>query len=1330
MALGRAHSLDSALVRTSDIRINENVDFRSLLLSEPVLQGLAQAGFVRPSPIQLKAIPIGRYGLDLIVQAKSGTGKTCVFAVIALENVILECQNVQVLILAPTREIAVQISQVILSVGACMAKLKCSAFIGGTPFSKDKFKLRQCHIAVGTPGRIKQLIEEGFLRTESIRLFVLDEADKLIAEGFQETINWIYSCLPESKQMLALSATYPESLAQLLTQYMKSPTFVRLNVTDPSLLGVKQYYCITPLRALPQKTFDAKVDILIQILNGLSFNQCLVFSNFQAKAQMLASLLTSHGWPTMYLAGSQAQHQRLLAMASLQQYHCRILVSTDLSARGIDAENVNVVVNMDVPMEADTYLHRIGRAGRFGTVAIAVTIATEGKEAEALFSIRNAAHLNMTLLPDKIDGSMWKAEELVVVAEDVNENADVSSNIHTSKESTPEKNGVKQEAASAAELCAGCSARPDDTPDDQEMQEKDSGNSSDEEANIIEIPAEIDEESKIGDYLTVIDACKNEVNHEVDGTIVVDSSSPIVMSDLIAEDPSNVQNLNDFPVILGSEMNCKHNIEDSISEFNLMGFQTEAELKANNCEKLKSFSDKFNDKDTNVELKENKLFAGVSSDSEQSNDTCRQLEVLAGDIIVDENDDTCESTRLVEEIATVEIIQSENFTVSKDMTTNELPKRSKMLRHENKISSKSDDTEPATNEKTPEKIDSECSLAEILNSTTDACDENSSVNVHNVDNFEAFSDKSSQRSSLTLSSVLAEGELENELCSSDHTKDQIIQLDHDKALESLKAILPQLFQCTESPAIPKICYNELVQDITEFLKKSNLADKKPVEEDDKKVENVSLQESSETPEMPQQIPIPCCIHSYMEWVLLNKKKYLLSDDVVKALNEFLQKRELLTSTTASIIESSKNEDPCESTDVKLEYPTITERNIDTSDDKFNNEAKDVTEQCSESSNTTELATEIFQKPELQTNLLSFILESSKNEDPREDNDTELKNPTICEKNVETSNDKADNETKDITKLHSESSDETEVTTANTTSKPMSESNQTEINVDLTGRVLHTPESVEDYATAEDMPEPSDDGTYRLPNLAELDKQLTQQDSISLVESFLAEINNNNSANKQWNQSVGLHKLEKAASDANDNGTSGNFDNKSSQASAVTVEQLSCNIPEPPITGAKPKITQVNPVSDNTTSESSDNEMSSTTTEESMASEVSMTDSAKECDSTADNPLKNYFNWLNLGQKANAQFETDSVGHKTKDKSSACHHEMGDGWWHTMGSPLPMPPPPPPPNCACIMNQYYFWNMYFMQYMKPCNACACCTYWNRHNPKLQAKKPSSKHPNHK
>uniref|UniRef100_A0A8D0BKF3 Probable ATP-dependent RNA helicase DDX20 n=1 Tax=Salvator merianae TaxID=96440 RepID=A0A8D0BKF3_SALMN len=453
-------------LRTQDVLVRGGPeDFGSLLLSAPVLEGLKAAGFIRPSPVQLKAIPLGRCGLDLIVQAKSGTGKTCVFATIALDSLILESPVTQILILAPTREIAVQIHAVITTIGTKMEGLECHVFIGGTPLIQDKIRLRKCHIAVGSPGRIKQLIEMDYLSTASIRLFILDEADKLLEEGsFQDQVNWIYSSLPANKQMLAVSATYPESLANALTRYMRDPTFVRLNPTEPALIGLKQYFKVVNSHPLPHKTFEEKAEHLQELFTKIPFNQALVFSNLHSRAQHLADLLTSKGFPAECISGSMNQNQRLDAMAKLKQFHCRVLISTDLTSRGIDAEKVNLVINLDVPSDWETYMHRIGRAGRFGTLGLSVTYCCRGEEENMIMQIAQKCNLRLLPLPEPVppglmeDFDSWDVEVTAVPYP----NASLPTSLLPAKR--PEEGMQHTPGGSSVQISSACeniaSARP------------------------------------------------------------------------------------------------------------------------------------------------------------------------------------------------------------------------------------------------------------------------------------------------------------------------------------------------------------------------------------------------------------------------------------------------------------------------------------------------------------------------------------------------------------------------------------------------------------------------------------------------------------------------------------------------------------------------------------------------------------------------------------------------------------------------------------------------------------------------------------------------------
>lgn len=395
--LRQAHKVDEK-ERSNDIKIDENVSFSDMFLSDSVLSGLHSCGFFKPSPIQLAALPLGRCGLDLIVQAKSGTGKTLVFAVTTLEMICVTARTTQALIIAPTREIAVQICQVISSLALHMPDLRVNSFIGGMSVNEDKVKLKLCHIVVGTPGRLNQLISLGALNVTNVRLLVFDEADQLFSRQFKGDILNLVRTLPHNKQVLALSATYSSEITEILDKFMRSPSHVRLGREAPALLGVYQYVRLLPYTLQAHQKYQMKFKELLSIISTISFDQCLIFSNSQLRAESISNQLKGAGWPSLFLTGSQLQEDRLKSFFALYSYKCRILVSTDLSARGLDSEHVNLVINLDVPFDQATYLHRVGRSGRFGSKGIAISLVCEGEEWEALKVVATLCNVQIKVL--------------------------------------------------------------------------------------------------------------------------------------------------------------------------------------------------------------------------------------------------------------------------------------------------------------------------------------------------------------------------------------------------------------------------------------------------------------------------------------------------------------------------------------------------------------------------------------------------------------------------------------------------------------------------------------------------------------------------------------------------------------------------------------------------------------------------------------------------------------------------------------------------------------------------------------------------------------------
>ncbi len=221
-------------------------DFKALMLREELVRGLEHAGYERPSPVQARAIPLGKFGADLTIQAKSGTGKTCVFAVIVLESILLDFRAPQALVIAPTRELAHQTRDVIRSIGQYMVGLGCEAFVGGMSTDADVRALAPeaaaCHVVAGTPGRLRALIEMGALRLEGVRQLVLDEVDQLLAEGFRAQVEYFLAVLPTRRQLLAVSATFTKELLEYLETIMHKPSMVSVVKNSVALKGVRQFF--------------------------------------------------------------------------------------------------------------------------------------------------------------------------------------------------------------------------------------------------------------------------------------------------------------------------------------------------------------------------------------------------------------------------------------------------------------------------------------------------------------------------------------------------------------------------------------------------------------------------------------------------------------------------------------------------------------------------------------------------------------------------------------------------------------------------------------------------------------------------------------------------------------------------------------------------------------------------------------------------------------------------------------------------------------------------------------------------------------------------------
>ena len=397
-----------------------SASFTDLHLDAELTRALRRCGFDAPSPIQLSCVPLGRFGCDIIAQAKSGTGKTMTFVVIALERVDAERRRTQALTLAPTREVAVQSHDCFVELiekfkesDDARGGIQTCVLVGGLPVKEDRARLAsQPHVVVGTPGRTRQMLEEGAMACDGTRLLILDEADALLTGTFERDVLFAYSMLPERKQVCAFSATYSKTLLRDLEQLMRSPQKVMLCESTTALRGVRQFYSLIEAND-ETKLADVIIEKemrLLKIFSDVSFHQAVVFVRRVAWGEALAKRLTLQGLKSAFTAGSLPQERRMKVMEEMRNFQLRVLVSTDLTARGVDLTHVNLVVNLDVPPSGATYMHRIGRTGRFGTsgVAIAVLTASELERLRADLSEERGGVI--VPLPDVIPSSWYEYE--------------------------------------------------------------------------------------------------------------------------------------------------------------------------------------------------------------------------------------------------------------------------------------------------------------------------------------------------------------------------------------------------------------------------------------------------------------------------------------------------------------------------------------------------------------------------------------------------------------------------------------------------------------------------------------------------------------------------------------------------------------------------------------------------------------------------------------------------------------------------------------------------------------------------------------------------------
>jgi len=348
---------------------SEEVDiytgWETMSLKEELLRGIFCYGFDKPSAVQQRAIVPIIKGRDVIVQSQSGTGKTAVFCLGALQVIDLGVREPQVLILSPTRELAEQSQKVALALGDYL-NVQVHACIGGKNLSEDMRKLEHgVHIVSGTPGRVFDMIQRRYLRTRSIKMLIMDEADEMLNLGFKEQVYDIYRYLPYATQCVIVSATLPQEILEMTTKFMNDPVKILVKRDELTLEGIKQFFVAVEKE-------EWKFDTLCDLYDTLTITQAVIFCNTRKKVEWLAQKMREANFTVSCMHGDMNQKERDKIMTEFRAGNSRVLIATDIWGRGLDVQQVSLVINYDLPTNRELYIHRIGRSGRFGRKGVAI----------------------------------------------------------------------------------------------------------------------------------------------------------------------------------------------------------------------------------------------------------------------------------------------------------------------------------------------------------------------------------------------------------------------------------------------------------------------------------------------------------------------------------------------------------------------------------------------------------------------------------------------------------------------------------------------------------------------------------------------------------------------------------------------------------------------------------------------------------------------------------------------------------------------------------------------------------------------------------------------
>ena len=365
--------------------------FRQLQLSEPVLKALDDVGYEAPTPIQEQIIPHVLAGRDVLGQAQTGTGKTGAFALPLLSRIDLHRAQPQVLVLAPTRELAIQVAEAFQRYAAHVHGLHVLPIYGGQDYRGQIQRLKRgVHIVVGTPGRVMDHMRKGTLKLGTLQCLVLDEADEMLRMGFIDDVQWILEQIPEQRQIALFSATMPQAIRRIAKQHLHDPEEVTVKVRTTTADTIKQRYWIA-------SGMHNKLEALTRILEAEVIDGIIIFVRTKTATVELAEKLEARGYATAALNGDIAQKQRERTVEQLKNGKLDILVATDVAARGLDVKRISHVINFDIPYDTEAYVHRIGRTGRAGRSGEAILFVAP-REKRILRAIEKATRQKIELL--------------------------------------------------------------------------------------------------------------------------------------------------------------------------------------------------------------------------------------------------------------------------------------------------------------------------------------------------------------------------------------------------------------------------------------------------------------------------------------------------------------------------------------------------------------------------------------------------------------------------------------------------------------------------------------------------------------------------------------------------------------------------------------------------------------------------------------------------------------------------------------------------------------------------------------------------------------------